>query len=203
MSEVFNDLLNYNNLFQQDNLSVKDQAIIIKWSERKCYIYKYFIKHLTEEELEILKNTSVVTDYEIIGAICVHSVEMRIIMFNQLERIENAKSPFEEIQVILKENTASNPLNLVSKEFWKTVKKYLEQLEVDSYPFNKKAINFLNSVAYAGYLNLSTPQKKWLDGLIEADRNRPDTDHYFVNEFLIQKGFNDDCKAIEKVWENH
>ena len=203
MSEVFNDLFNYNNLFQQDSLSVKEQATIINWSERKCYIYKFFIKNLTKEELDLLENSPVQTDYEIIGAICLHKLEIRIKMFNQLERIEKAESPFEEMQIIFQENSISNPLNSISNEFWKTVKIYLQQLEIDSYPFNKKAINFLNSVAHTGYPNLTSPQQKWVDGLIEADRNRTETDHFFVNDFLIEEGFKDDCKTIEQVWANH
>jgi len=203
MSEVYNDLVEYNNLFQDDYLSVKEQATLMNWGERKCYIYRFFIKNLTKEELEILKETSVKTDYEIIGAICLHSLEIRLKMFHQLERIEKARSQFEEIQLIFEENTTNNPLNSISNEFWKTVKIYLIQLEIDSYPFNKKAINFLNSVAFNGYSNLTIPQKKWIDGLIEADKNRAETDHFFVNNFLIQNGFENDCKIIELVWANH
>jgi hypothetical protein len=203
MSEVYNDLQYYNNLFHQDTTSIKEQASIINWSERKCYIYKHFIKNLTVEELDILKYSVVLIDHEIIAAISVHKVEMRLKMFEQLERINNARSPFEEIQVIFQENTTSNPLSSIPNNYWKTVKLYLEQLEIDSYPFNRKAINFLNSVSFNGYLNLTMPQRKWLDGLIEADRNRAETDHFFVNDFLIQKGFKDACKTIEQVWGNH
>ena len=203
MSEILADLAYYNNLFQDGDLPIKEQAATIKWSERKCYVYKFFIATLSESEIEIIKKSSIEPNYELIGAISIHNPEMRIIMLNQLQRIENSESPFEEIKIISNENAAPNPLNSIRKEYWIAVRSYLEQREYDTYPFNSKSRNFLKDVARIGYPNLSTAQFRYINGLIENDRTRPESDHFFVNDYLIKEGFEVECQAIKTVWANH
>lgn len=203
MSEFHKDLAYYRNLFPDNEHSITDQSIIIKWSKRKCYVYKFFITNLSELEVEIIKKATCEPDFELIGAISIHDKELRVKILHELERIQLADSSFEEIQIITNENLAPNPLHSMPKDYWLGVKTYLEEREYDEYPFSKKSQRFLGSVARIGYENLSSAQLKFINGLIANDRDRPETDHFFVNDYLIENGFKIECKAIEKVWANH
>ena len=59
MTNIYNDLIYYNNFFSGSTISVKEQAATIKWSERKCYVFKFFINNLSEGEIEKIKNKAV------------------------------------------------------------------------------------------------------------------------------------------------
>ncbi len=202
MSNIYNDLVFYNNLFSDTNLSVKEQSATINWSERKCYVFKFFITKLSLLEIEKLKISLVEPEYELIGAMCIHGSEIRNKLFDQLERIQQSESPFEEIGIITNENLSPNPLDTANKGYWIAVKNYLEEREYDEYPFNIKSRNFLMSIARVGYNNLSKAQLNYINGLIENDRKRADSDRFFVNEYLVEKGFVNECKAIREIWLN-
>src|SRR5690554_861373 len=116
MNEVFKDLINYKNLFPNTEYSVTEQAPLIKWSERKCYVYKHFISKLSETDINILKNYDFQVDYEIVGAISIHKPSLREVMLKQLERIHDSESMFDEILVIITENSAPNPLTTISND---------------------------------------------------------------------------------------
>jgi hypothetical protein len=203
MSELIKDLSYYNSLFPNPDTPVSEQSITIKWSERKCYVYKYFITKLTATELDLINNYEGNADYELIGALGVYNPDIRIKILSQIERVERSDSSFEEIQLIIKENSAPNPLLSISNKFWIVVKDYLIEREYDEYPFNKKGKGMLNTVGRKGYETLNTNQLKYIHGLIDNDRNRPETDHFFYNDYLIQKGFNKDCNLIKERWASH
>lgn len=203
MPDLLNDIENYKNLFSNNDLSISEQSKLIQWSERKCYIFKYFISSLSEKEIELIRKSTVENDYELIAAICLHVSGMRLIILNQLDRIESSDSPFDEIQLIIQENSTPDPLRSISNQFWNAVHDYLIELDYDEYPFNKKGRGMLKSVARIGYKKLSPNQLKYLHGLIDNDRQRAETAHFFVNQYLNNKGFEKDCAIIKELWLNH
>lgn len=177
---------------------VDDICFHFSWTKQKGYSIKYFISELAIEELDILDSSTSAIDYVIIDAICIQQKEFKLKLLQNVELINAADSPFSEIEKLISEWIGIDPLSTFSSGYWIEVGSYLTARRIDLFPFNKKAIGFIQSVGFNGYNSLSQRQREWILGLLNSDKERGSGNRFFVNEHLIQKGYRTECDIIEK-----
>jgi len=177
---------------------IEDISKDLGWESQKSYAIKYFISELTHEELEILDRSSTPVSYAIIDAICLQKNEYKIKLLENIDKINAAVSPFTEIENLISQWDGIDPLFTIKGDYWIEVGDYLTARHIDLYPFSKKAISFIKAVGYKGYENLSRPQRDWLIGLLQSDKDRDVDDRFFVNEHLSQKGYEKESEIIKK-----
>jgi hypothetical protein len=177
--------------------SVEAISSHLKWSNHVSYVYKYFLSELSHEELGILDTASEIIDVEIVAAVCIQNRRYRLSLIKNIDRINAANSPFNEIEVLVAELDGVDPLSKIRNEFWLEVGNYLTEREINKFPFSLKSIGFIKLIGYKGYNALTKPQKKYIVDLIQADKERIKEDRFFTNEHLTFKGFKNECQIIE------
>jgi hypothetical protein len=195
--KIRDDIELYKEYDPKGEKSVEELSLHFGWSRQTSYAYKYFISEIDLDKLEILEKSNTEIDLKIIGAICIQNRRFHDHLFANIERINNASSPFTEIEILISEITGEDPLRNLRNQYWIEVGEYLTSRRIDQYPFTKKAIGFIKSIGYNGYKSLTKNQKKWIHGLIHEDKVRPEEDRFFINEHLIYAGYNDECSIIK------
>ena len=183
--------------------SVDEITLHFNWSRYAAYTCKYFISELSSEELVLLDKTNGDIDFNVIADVCIQNKKYKTELLSQIERVNAADSPFTEIEIVIKEIAGEDPLARLTADYWIEVGEYLTNRRIDQYPFTKKTIGFIKSIGYKGFKNLSRNQKEWINGLIEADKSRPQNDRFFVNEHLIYAGHKSDCMIVENYQACH
>jgi hypothetical protein len=173
------------------------------WSKEEAYAYKYFISEMSSEDLDLIQNCIFEIDLNVIMAVCIQNKKYHSHLFKNIDRINNADSPFSEIKMVISEVAGLDPLSTINKKYWLEVAEYLAYRHIDIYPFTKRAISFIKSIGRSGYGSLSTNQKKWIHGLILEDKSRTEQDRFFVNEHLIHLGYKEDCFKVENYEKCH
>ena len=187
--------------FKSKELTVQHLSEGLSWHRNRSLIYLNYIDRFNEEEIDLILSFNKEISLTILQAIVLHSNSNRKILLNSLSRINDANLPLREIEIIVNENKEPDPKIKINGKFWKEVALYLEQLNVDVYPFNKKARGFLKGIGSKNYSDLTIKQQKWLNGLIELDGKNSEHERYFVNEHLISQGFKEECEIIKSIWD--
>ena len=168
------------------------------WSKEKSYAFKYFISELGPDELGLLDQCATAVSHVIINAICIQRKEYKLRLLENIDRINSALSPFDEIEMLVSAMNGVDPLSTLANRYWVEVSEYLTARHIDQFPFTKKAIGFIRNIGSKGYDNLTRPQREWILGLLRNDKERGPGDRFFVNEHLIQRGYRPECETIEK-----
>ena len=187
--------------FKSKDLTAQHLSESLSWNRNKASIYINYIDQFNEDEIDMILLLNKEIGLTILHAIVLHDTPNRKVLLNSLSRINNANLPLREIEVIVNENKEPDPKLNIDGKYWKEVALYLEQLNVDVYPFTLKARRFLKSIGSKKYSSLTIKQQKWVDGLIELDGKNSEHERYFVNEHLISIGFKKECKIIKEIWD--
>lgn len=195
--KTFKESLNLFDSFIKNNHNLRLSEISsgLGCSRRIAYLYKHVYSELDRKNIKQIDQTEIELHPEIIAAICLNPTELIDELIIQIEDIHKAKNPFDKIDSIIEKNREINPLELLSTSYWLVISNYLIDRNIDAYPFTKNAIYFIQSIGRKGFHNQSSKQKKWVKGLIEADKLDPST-NYFNNDVLKQKGLSKDLKII-------
>ncbi len=188
----------YKNADPDGSKSVEELSQHLGWSKQMSYYYKYFISELDIEGLELLDKAKSEIDPSLVAAVCVQHNRYKLHLLKNIDRINEAASPFTEIDLLITEVAGTDPLTEITNDYWIEVGNYLTIRRINQHPFTKNAIGFIKNIGFKGYQEMSTNQKKWIIGLIQEDKKRPEDDRFFINEHMIQKGYRNDCATIEK-----
>ena len=143
MTNYLADVERYKAFDPQGNKSVEDIAIQFDWTKQMSYTCKYFISELDPAELILLDKTTSSINLGVIAAVCIQNPKYKLPLLQNIERINEADSPFTEIEVFISEIADHDPLNEIKKEYWIEVGEYLTERRMDEYPFKKNAIGLL------------------------------------------------------------
>lgn len=203
MNNYSSDIERYRTFDPEGSKSVAEIADHFGWTKQLSYTYKYFLSELNEGELNLLDNAKVKPDLGVLAAVCIQKSKYKLQLLSNIERFSMAGSPFKEIESFIEQIADRDTLMDLKNEYWISVSDYITERGIDIYPFNKKAIGFIKSIGYYGYENLSVRQKQWIMDLLDTDKQRIKTDRFFINEYLIQKGFIQECSIIENFEKCH
>lgn len=192
------DVSRYKAFDPDRGLPLEQIAEGLGWDRNTTYIFKFFISQLTPDELQVLDQVQTTIDLEIIKAMSLVQPECRKYVFDNISQIIEAPSPFLAIETFVEESRGADPLEEVRPKYWICIAAYMQERNIDQWPFNKKAVNFIFSIGYNGYAGLSPRQKAWLKDLIVKDRERPENDRFFINEHAHNEGFAPECAIIQK-----
>jgi hypothetical protein len=187
--------------YDDGNFTRKQISEELNWAKNKAKIFTDYLIQLSKEEIDLIIEFKKPINLNLLQAVILQEDANRRILFNKIDRIINADLPLREIKIIIDENKSPDRKEDIDSKYWKEVALYIEQLEVDEKPFNKNAKGFLKGISYKEYASLSIKQIKWLDGLIAADKDNSVNRRYFVNDHLIQKGFEKECSIIKNIWD--
>ncbi|MEO8174069.1 MAG: hypothetical protein ABI581_13335 [Sediminibacterium sp.] len=199
MATYTENVLRYKAFDPTGTMLVGQIAQSLGWSSETSNIIKYYVSDLSEDELSVLDNVTGNLDADIVKAICLLPPESRTFILPHIDRIISAAFPLAEMDQCLEEAKGEDPLKTIRSGYWRCVAGYLRQRDIDQSPFTKKATNFIFSIGYNGYINLSKKQKDWIRDLLDKDRERPENDRFFVNEHILLEGYADACSIIQKL----
>jgi len=193
------NVMRYRDIDPNGTIPVEKIAAGLGWSRNTSYIFKYFISELSADELILIDQIVEQIDLEIIKAISLLQPESRAKIWTHIPRILQAPSSFVEIDRCIEEAKGHDLLIDIRPKYWLCVGEYLQQRNMNHYPFTKNAIYFINSIGFNGYTGLSNKQKDWIYDLIDKDKKRPDHDRFFINEHVLNKGFSKECAIIKQL----
>jgi hypothetical protein len=182
--------------------SIKEISLQLGWPRTVVSLYKYRFPVLTKEELAQLDSVDSTIDYEILGAICLYSLDNRQEMIRRIIEIQKMANPFELIDEIMAALKQEHPLEKLSLTYWKEVADYLTDRGIDKAPFYKRTIGFIRSLNWkGGFKGQNEKQRKWIIDLMIADKKGFGVSAIFNNDFLKVKGLEKDYILINKFYE--
>ncbi|MBT3582538.1 hypothetical protein HN510_01845 [Candidatus Woesearchaeota archaeon] len=182
----------------------QNSEITTKLEEREInYIREFIASTIREHEVELLKNleNGIEVDIEVIAWVMFHSESERRYIFNNLnsETFKNKNvEVIDNFEEIISSNKEIKPFETIPFKFYKYVSRYIKNRGIADNQANY-AKRFLQNISYKyeSYSQLTIRQYDYLEKII---KEYPD---FFNNDYLIEEGFENECKIIAELTNEH
>lgn len=155
----------------EPDISAAELAKKINSSTRLAYLYKYYFLNLNDTYIRNIDALDNPMDPEIILAVMLAPKFVQNELFSNLEDLLRTDNFLVYINEVATNSSPPEPLDKFKGDYWKLVCKYLQDRNVDAFPYTENALKFLGG-RHKQSKKHTEKQLSWLISIIKEDHSR-------------------------------